>query len=122
MSGPNQPPQTPEYLALRRARMRERRRMAREALGFKSAAEFRDYAQRKAFELRAARKAAGQLVITPSIAKLQAERVAPAPEAPAETVEQFLARGGQVETLPGFTPRNDGPLPVRSFAAAGNLW
>lgn len=102
-----------EYIARKRERAREKRRKAREALGFKSAAEFRKFAAAQAAKLKAARN---PIVIQPSVARRQAmER----DTRPGETVEQFMARGGRVDVLPGFQSRQSGPMPVRSWDKPG---
>lgn len=105
-------PRSPEYRAIRLAREKERRRLAREAKGFASVEAFRKFAAEQARKTRAARLA----VIQPSIAKRQTMDAA---KKPGETVEQFMARGGRVEVLPGFTHKS-GPVPARHYVGTGS--
>ncbi len=51
------------------------------------------------------------------VGRVRSAEFAPAPVRRAETVEQFLARGGQVDRLPGFeTVRPHSVLPIRKAA------
>ena len=104
-------PRSPEYIERKRVREKEKRRIAREARGFASGEEFRVFALAQARKLRAART-----VIHPSVAKRQ--KMA-AVSVPGETVEQFLARGGRVDVLPGFAPK-PGPMPARHYVGTGS--
>lgn len=93
-----------------RAYHRERRRKQREAAGAM------DRTQWIAFVAAQAAKAKPVVVIQPSIAKRQTMQAA---NNPGETVEQFLARGGRVDVLPGFAPK-PGPMPARHYVGTGS--
>lgn len=106
-------PRSPEYIERKRVREAQKRRIAREAKGFASVEAFRKFAAEQAHKLRAARLA----VIQPSIAKRQTMQ---AVNKPGETVEQFLAKGGVIERLPGYTHTTySGGLPVRHLTSKG---
>lgn len=96
---------TPESMERRRIRDRERHRKAREARGVKSREEWLEF-------LREQRAKRAQMVIQPSVSRQQTARLS---NKPGETVEEFLARGGQVETLPGYAGTTyTAGLPVRA--------
>lgn len=104
-------PRSPEYIERKRAREKEKRRLAREAKGFASAEEMRKFAVEKARQIRAARLHA----IQPSIAKRQNMQAA---NKPGQTVEEFLAEGGKIEVLQGFEHK-PGLSPARHYTSAG---
>lgn len=101
-------PRSPEYIERKRVREAEKRRIAREAKGFASAAEFRKFAAAQVRKMQSAR-------VQPSASKRKA---APAVNVPGETYEQFRARGGKVEVLPSLIGTNPGPQPARHYAKA----
>lgn len=105
---------TEAYLQRRREQDRARYERAREANGRKSRAEWLAFVRDQAEKAKAART---PIVIQPSVAK---RREMQADTRPGETVEQFLARGGHVDVLPGFqSPPMSGPIPVRSWDRPG---
>ena len=105
-------PRSPEYIERKRVREAEKRRVAREAKGFASVEAFRKFAAEQAYKIRAARLA----LIQPSIAKRQTMMAA---NKPGETVDEFLARGGRVDVLPGFAHK-PGPPPARHYVGTGS--
>lgn len=105
-------PRSAEYIERKRVREAERRRVAREAKGFATVEAFRKFACEQARKTRAARLA----VIRPSTLKTLAMQSA---NAPGETVEQFLARGGVIHRCPGFTGIKPGPIPARHILGTG---
>ena len=62
-------------------------------------------------------KRAGKLVIEPARALQDLSRAAA--KGPAETFEQFEARGGVVQVLPTFWDTKPGPAPARFPMSAG---
>lgn len=102
------------YKERRRAYDRARRKREREAAGGKSRAEWLAFVKEQAAKTKAARTA---VVVQPSVAKRQAVQ---ANTGPGETVEQFLARGGKVERIPGYsgTIYTTG-IPARHFTSKG---
>jgi len=152
---------SPEYMERKRNRERERRRLAREALGFTSQAELhqflasqsgkaravkydcgsrgmltvaeiaqitginqrtireRIYAGKRGDALVKGRNAFGSHVIAPSTSAMSAMRET---AAEGETVEQFMARGGHIQRIPGYTQTTyTGGVPARHYAAKGAL-
>lgn len=96
---------TPEGLERRRIRDRARRKKEREARGANTRQEWLDF-------VRAQRAKKAALVIQPSVSKQQTARLA---NVPGQTVEQWIAKGGQIERLPGYTGTTyTAGLPVRS--------
>lgn len=66
-----------------------------------------------------AKKAFGSHVITPSGAAIAAAR---AEDTQGETVEEFMARGGQVQVIPGYTHTvYSAGLPARHYSAKGAI-
>lgn len=82
----------------------------------------RIYSGKRGLDLLApnkAKSAFGSHVITPSGAAIAAAR---AEDSQRETVEEFMARGGQVQRLPGYTATTyTAGLPARHYSAKGAL-
>lgn len=82
----------------------------------------RIYAGKRGLDLIApnkAKSAFGSHVITPSGAAIAAAR---AEDTQGETVEEFMARGGQVQVIPGYTQTvYAAGLPARHYSAKGAM-
>lgn len=114
MSGGTKRVRTPEQMERNRQGAAERRRKKREAEGSRDREQWRAFVRRQA----EARKAAG---VQPVVHR-RARVVAEVNDKPAETIEQFRARGGKVEVIPGYTHTTyTAGLPVRHYAKAGLL-
>lgn len=95
---------SPAEMERRRVQSRERRARLKAQAACRTAEELAAFI--------AQQKAKAQMVIQPSVSKQQTARLA---NVPGETVEEWIARGGQVETLPGYTGTTyTAGLPVRS--------
>ncbi len=103
-------PRSPEYIERKRVREAERRRVAREALGFKSAEEFRKFASDQVRKMQSDR-------IQPSLSKRQKMAAA---VRPGQTFEDWKAGGGVVEVVPSLIGNNPGPPPARHYVGTGS--
>lgn len=90
----------------------ERRRKKREAEGARDREQWKSFVRRQA----EARRAAGVQPVVHRRPRVVAEVC----DKPAETIEQFCARGGQIERIPGYTHTTySAGLPVRHFTSKG---
>lgn len=102
---------TPEQMERNRLYAIERRNRKREEAGALDRAQWIEFVRKQA----EVRRAAG---VQPVVRR--ARPVAAPSTGPCETVDQFRARGGVVDVLPGFAYR-PGPIPARHYARAGLL-
>lgn len=103
------------YKLRHKERDRERRKAERLAKGGKTRAEYLEFVRDQAVKTREAR-IAQCVVIQPSIAKRQ---VMQSSNVAGETVSEFLARGGRIDVLPGFSGIRPGLNPARHVLGTG---